>query len=311
MGKKFWVRFRGVRGSYPSPGRKMARYGGNTSCVEVWVDGHLIVLDAGSGIISLGDDLIKQHAKDRKPLFITLLLTHLHHDHIQGFPFFKPAYLGDTRLFAFGPRGGRLEFKEIMSRAMTSPFFPVEMEELKSFRNFRTLQEAEVVILDHGQPEPRVRHVFREEKVKAENPVIITVLKNYAHPKDGTYVYKIRWKDKFLVYATDIEGYVGGDTRLISFARGADLLIHDAQYKHEEYTRLIAENISYVQSIQGFGHSTPEIAVEAARKAEVKKLALFHHDPSHTDEHLETIEKECKRKFPNTFAAREGQKVTL
>ncbi len=307
----FNVKFYGVRGSFPAPGKDTARYGGNTSCVEVRAGGHIIILDAGTGMIGLGDDMVKEFVKDEKPMTAYIFISHMHHDHIFGFPFFKPAYIGSTKLYVYGPKGQNAELKDILARNMSTPFFPVEFDELKSQNFIQTIHEAEVVILEHGHHVPKVRHVFRHEKVEVKDPVVITVLKHYNHPRDGVYVYKIRYQDKSMVFATDVEGFVGGDMRLVAFAKGADLLIHDAQYVHAEYTKLITGNTSYVQSIQGYGHSTAEIALEVAQKAEVKQLAMYHHDPSHTDAIMDKIEKDAKKKFKKAFAAREGMTVEL
>lgn len=307
----FTIKFRGVRGSFPAPGKDTARYGGNTSCVEVRAGGHLIILDAGTGLIRLGDDMVNKFAKDGKPITAYMFITHMHHDHILGFPFFKPAYIGSTKLYVYGPKGQNAELKDILARNMSTPFFPVEFDELKSQNTIQTIHEAEVVILEYGHTVPKVRHVFRHEKVDVKDPVVITTLKHYNHPRDGVYVYKIRYREKSVVFATDVEGFVGGDMRLVAFAKGTDLLIHDAQYIHEEYTKLISGETSYVQSIQGYGHSTAEIALEVAQKAEVKQLALYHHDPSHTDAMMDKIEKDAKKKFKNAFAAREEMVVEL
>ena len=124
----------------------------------------------------------------------------------------------------------------------------------------------------------------------------IRAMKSHAHPKGGVMVYCVEKEGKKVVYATDTEGYVGADTKLINFAEGADLLIHDAQYTMEEYTR----------GCQGFGHSTPEMAAEVARRAKVGKLILFHHDPGHNDAKIEEIERKARKIFPDTIAAYEG-----
>lgn len=313
-GKKennFTVKFHGVRGSFPAPGKHTARYGGNTSCVEVRAGGHIIILDAGTGMINLGDDLVKEFTRNGKTIAAYIFISHMHHDHILGFPFFKPAYIGSTKLYVYGPKGQNAELKDILARNMSTPFFPVEFDELKSQNTIETIHEAEVVILEQGHFIPKLRHVFRHEKVEVKDPVVITVLKHYNHPRDGVYVYKIKYRDKSVVFATDVEGFVGGDMRLVAFAKGADLLIHDAQYVHEEYTKLITESTSYVQSIQGYGHSTAEIALEVGQKAGVKQLALYHHDPSHTDDIMDNIDKMAKKKFKNSFAAKEGMVVEL
>ena len=134
--------------------------------------------------------------------------------------------------------------------------------------------------------------------------MIVRSLRNLAHPKGGVVNYRISYKGKSVIFATDVEGYVGGDARLVSFANKTDLLIHDAQYRPEEYNGLPVPT-------QGFGHSTYEMATDVARAAKVKRLALFHHDPSHSDDELKEIESRARKNFKNTFAAFEGQEVTL
>jgi len=104
MEEGFVVRFRGVRGNYPTPGKETVKYGGNTPCVEVWADDRLIVLDAGTGLVSLGDDLLEWHQRAKRPIIATMFFSHTHHDHTQGFPFFMPAYVGSSTLYMFGPK---------------------------------------------------------------------------------------------------------------------------------------------------------------------------------------------------------------
>jgi phosphoribosyl 1,2-cyclic phosphodiesterase len=300
---KFVVRFRGVRGSYPVPGPTTTRVGGNTSCVEVWAGGHLIIIDAGTGIISLGKDLVKHYHEDGKPIVATMLFSHTHHDHTQGFPFFDPAYLGTSVLYMFGPKTFYEDVEEALARAMLAPSFPVALDELKSLKVISNLDEWEEVVLNEGE-ELQVRNIYRDERVVSPTAVKVSLLKSFAHPKGGVSIYKIRWSDKSMVYASDTESYVGGDIRLINFAKNADLLIHDAQYTRQEY---VGEPVTR----QGWGHSTPEMAVAVAKAAEVKRLALFHHEPMHDDDTLARIEKETQREFPNTILAYEGLTIEL
>ncbi len=300
---KFIVRFRGVRGSYPVPGPTTTGVGGNTSCVEIWAGGHLIIIDAGTGIIGLGKDLVKKHLQNGKPIIATMLLSHTHHDHTQGFPFFDPAYLGTSVLYMFGPKTFYEDVEEALARAMLAPSFPVALDELKSLKVISNLDEWEVVILD-GDSDILVRNIYRDERVVPPTAVQISLLKSYAHPKGGVSVYKIKWSGKSIVYASDTESYVGGDIRLINFAKDVDLLIHDAQYTREEY---VGEPLPK----QGWGHSTPEMATAVAKAARVKQLVLFHHDPTHDDDTLAHIEKEAQKAFPNTILAYEGLTVEL
>ncbi len=304
MTDDFRVKFWGVRGSYPVPGPRTIHYGGNTTCVEVRAGGHLIIIDAGTGIVELGYQLLRQHDETGEPIFATILFSHTHHDHTQGFPFFRPAYLGSSTLYMFGPKMFREDLKEAIARAMLPPSFPVELEELNSLKIIRNIEESEVILLQPGVPEPIVRNVYRQDHVTSPAEVEIRLYKGYAHPKDGVLIYRISWQGRSLVFASDTEGYVGDDARLIHFTRHADLLIHDAQYTEEEYAR-------GPRPKQGYGHSTPQMAVQVARLAEVKRLVLFHHDPHHDDEQIAAMEREAQHLFPNTIAAREGLELTI
>lgn len=305
MDNKFVVRFRGVRGSYPVPGETTSRVGGNTACVEVWAGGHLIIIDAGTGIIGLGKDLMRRYLAcgKKEPIVATMLFSHTHHDHTQGFPFFEPAYEGTSVLYMFGPKTFYEDIEEALSRAMLAPTFPVALEELKSLKVMSNIEESEVVVLDKGR-DLHILNVYRDEREDSPDAVEIGVMRSYAHPKGGVSVYKISWAGKSMVYASDTESYVGGDTRLIEFARGTDLLIHDAQYTNEEY-------VTGPIPKQGWGHSTPEMAIAIAQAAKVKKLVLFHHDPSHDDDILAEIEKKAQEAFPNTILAYEGLTIEL
>ncbi|HID62730.1 MAG TPA: MBL fold metallo-hydrolase, partial [Anaerolineae bacterium] len=165
MNDKFIIRFRGVRGSYPVPGETTSRVGGNTACVEVWAGGHLIIIDAGTGIIGLGKDLMKKYRDggENEPIVATMLFSHTHHDHTQGFPFFEPAYEGTSVLYMFGPKTFYEDIEEALSRAMLAPTFPVALEELKSLKVMSNIEESEVVILDQGQ-DPQILNVYRDKR---------------------------------------------------------------------------------------------------------------------------------------------------
>jgi len=286
----------------------MSRVGGNTPCTEVRVNGHLVILDAGTGIIGLGHRLMQESmANGRRrpgPIVATLLFSHTHHDHTQGFPFFKPAYLGSSTLYIFGPRLFHEDLEEALGRAMLPPSFPIELEEMQSLKVIRNVDESDVIHLIDPVTPPEVRNIYRDEVMNSPEIARISLFKSYAHPKVGVIVYKIEWRGKCLVYATDVESYVDGDARLIAFAEGADLLIHDSQYTQEEYIALPVPK-------QGWGHSTPEMATSIAKSAGVKRLALFHHDPTHEDDLLFNLEKKAQKEFPGTFLAREGLTVEL
>ncbi len=297
------VTFWGVRGSYPAPGSSTTRVGGNTPCIEVCAGQHRIILDAGTGIIPLGNAMLAQHRTNHQPITATLLFTHTHHDHTQGFPFFTPTHYPSTTLHVFGPKTLHEDLQEVLARAMLPPVFPIMLEELPCLRFMRNLQEGESIFLNSSSTEP---HVFQDGRVQVpltEQVVRIRAMRSHAHPQ-GVFVYRIEHNGKAVVYATDTEGYAGGDQRLINFAHGASLLIHDAQYLENEYA-------SPTMSRQGWGHSTWQMAVTVARAADVKQLALFHHEPTHDDATLEKLEHDAQAEFPNTVLAREGMTIEL
>lgn len=298
----FTVKFWGVRGSYPTPGPQTLEYGGNTSCVEVRVGGHTIILDAGTGIIPLGREIAQRNRATKgggtPPLLI--LFSHLHHDHTQGFPFFGPAYNPAARLHMYGPGTPEQSLEDLLARNQMPPSFPLNLREMNAAREIREICELDSIILD----ENGIR-LSRGGAAHSPDAVVIRLMKSYAHP-GGVYIYRITWHGHSLVYATDVEGYLGGDCRLAKFAQGADLLIHDGQYSEQNY-----RGLNGTMSTQGFGHSTPQMACETASAAGVKRLALTHHDPSYSDETVRALEEQAQSLFPNVFSAREGMEIEL
>ena len=294
----FSVTFWGVRGGYPKPGPTTNQFGGNTTCLEVRVGYHLIIIDAGTGIIGLGEKLMAQHQADKKPIVATILFTHTHHDHTQGFPFFLPSRLGSSVLYIFGPKWLHQDLEAVLARAMLPPVFPVTLDELRSMRVIRNISENEMIVLREPDAPPEVCNVYREVEACSPWEVRVKIMRSYAHPQ-GVFVYRIEMGDRKLVFATDMEGYTGGDRQLIQFARGADLLIHDAEFTSEEY-------LDGNPPRQGWGHSTWEMAVEVAQATEVKKLALTHHNAHHDDTFLEDMERQAQALFPAAIVVREG-----
>ena len=190
-----------------------------------------------------------------------------------------------------------------LARAMLPPSFPRSLDELAAFKVISNIDENEAILVG-PENEPQIRNVHRNQIEVPPDTVRVRVLKNTFHPGGGTSVFRIEWNGKSMVYATDTESYVGGDTRLIEFASGTDLLIHDAQYTEEEY-------ITGPVPKQGWGHSTPQMAITIAQAAGVKKLVLFHHEPEHDDDTLAEIEKKAQEAFPNTILAYEGLTIEL
>lgn len=308
---EFKVKFRGARGSYPVSSKNTLKYGGNTACIEIRVNGHLIIIDSGTGIINLGDDLIKDYIvsgtdeTNRKPISAVMLYSHTHTDHIQGLPFFKPVYMPTSNIYMFGAKCMGFDFEETLSQSMYAPFSPIDLEELPAYLHIKNFKDTDVIILHPDKKEPEIKRINECKDIKnIDELVTIKCMRSYAHPRDGVMIFKVSWKGKNVVFATDKEGYVGGDSKLIHFARNTDLLIHDAQYMHEDYT-------SIVSSKQGFGHSTPEMAIETARLANAKKLVLFHHDPTYDDAKIDGIEQNAKKQFKNTVAAFENLEINL
>ncbi len=303
MNGELEVTFWGVRGSHPAPGRGTVRYGGNTSSIQVRAGDHLIILDAGTGIIELGRKLVAQYRVDKRPLVATLLFTHTHHDHTQGFPFFVPAFFRSSTLYIFGPRTLHQDLEEVLSRTMMPPVFPITLDDLPCQRYVSNLQEGELIVLSPDDRAPRVFPVERDAPPITPDQVSIRVMRSYAHPQ-GVFVYRIDYAGKAMVLATDVEGYVGDDQRLIRFAQGAQLLIHDAQYSEDEY-------VSPNTPKQGWGHSTWQMAVALAQAAGVQQLALHHHDPTHDDDRVAALEREVQAVFPRALMACEGLSFKL
>ena len=300
-----------MRGSHPVPGAETVRYGGNTSCVEVHVGDRLIILDAGTGIIGLGNDLMKHHnatgsdPSDRAPILFTILFSHTHHDHTQGFAFFKPAYVPTSTCYLYGPRLLEEELEVGLSKAMLSPYFPVELEDLSSVRNIRSLHESEIIVFKEKECAPQVLNYYRDNHSNQHYDLRIRLMRSYAHPNGGVFVYRIEANGKSLVYATDTEGYVGGDQRLIHFANECDLLIHDSQYMHPDYV------LGSEMLVQGFGHSTVDMAAEVASKSKARRLALYHYDPQYSDATITEMEKRARSIYKNSIAAYEGLEIEL
>jgi phosphoribosyl 1,2-cyclic phosphodiesterase len=270
---KFW----GVRGSIASPGPETAGVGGNTSCVEVRCGGTRIVLDAGTGLRKLGDSMLAEG-----PVEATLLLSHLHWDHIQGLPFFVPAYVPSTNLTILGGANGVMPLRDALSRQMTAPSFPVRLDELGAAIAFEEVR--------HGQ-------------VFGVGGATVRVAK-LNHP-GGVMAYRIEHGGRSVVYATDTEHYACVDPTLRALAAGADLLIYDSQYTPEEYRGDIG------RSKVGWGHSTYAAGAELARTAGVGQYVLFHHDPQRTDAQVGEVERRARELFPMSVAAREGMQMVL
>lgn len=283
------VRFWGTRGSIAVPGEKTSRYGGNTSCVEVRAaDGTMIVLDCGTGARELGQHLLNSASG---PLRLHVFIGHTHWDHIQGFPFFAPAFLPDTELNIYAPAGFQRRVEDAIAGQMQYSYFPVTLRDLRSRIHFTELEEG----------------FFRVGEVLVQTQYL-----NHTAP---TLAYRLSSGGATVAYVTDHEPFwkpTGGvfhhpgDHRHISFLEGADLIIHDAQYSDEEYTGKV-----------GWGHSTVEYATDIALAAGSSRLALFHHDPSHDDATVARLEATARERAVagssslEVFAAAEGLELNV
>ena len=286
--EEFKIKFRGVRGSYPVAKADYLKYGGNTACVEVNVGGHLIILDSGTGIIELGNELMQEYISsgttisDRKPVKGTILLSHMHLDHIQGFTFFKPLHLASTQINLLGGVNYNESLKEEISNILFTKSFPLDLGDIAANLKIQNINETSYIIFKPQQP-PIVKRVDElQDGDLNEEDVVITCYKSYAHPQNGVFVYKIEYKGKSLVYATDKESYPGGDKKLVKFAKNCNLLIHDSQYATEDYLNI------YVPK-QGFGHSTFEMALEVKNQINAERLVFFHYEPTYNDERLDGL----------------------
>jgi ribonuclease BN (tRNA processing enzyme) len=295
---RFLAKLYGVRGSYPIAPKSGTQVGGNTTCLLVRTRDHIVLIDAGSGIIEAGKELLPEifeHKKNSKePFNITIIFTHTHIDHLIGFPFFAPLYLPGVNLNLIGPATMGVDLEDILRNFVEPQYYPVSMDEFRSTKYFENINENMLIYFVEGDQEPHIS-MSDAEKSSVSAELVISNMKYYFHPKDGSYNYKAEWNNHSLVIATDVEQYVGTDQRLVKFAEGSDVLIHDAQYDLDQYLRF-----------QGYGHSNYDMACQLALKANVKKLLLFHHDPNNDDETLMRIEKEAKAIFSGAELAKEG-----
>ncbi len=303
------VRFWGVRGSIPSPGPTTQKYGGNTACIELRVgpDDRIIIIDAGSGIRSLGTSLMVNDLP-KGPIKADIFLSHTHWDHIMGYPFFTPIYIPGTKLRVHGPVSFEDDpLEEVVGGQMKYRYFPINLGELASEVSYHRLKEDPNIDLGDG---------LRLATKLLNHP--ITAL-GYRFEYEGRVVCTCYDTEPFRnLFITDpedpaydeamaIEGNevaIEQNLAIEQFFSGADLLICDSQYTDAEYSARI-----------NWGHTTMEYAIGAANRAGVKKLAMFHHDPDRSDDTLDELAKTyCEPgKFGNTevFFAREGMEIDL
>ena len=278
------VKLYGGRGSTPVCEPGFQKYGGNTTCIYVDLlindrSKMLVIFDAGTGIRLLSNDIEK--GKIPKTEYIFMIFTHLHWDHVQGFPFFNQAYDPNQKIGIFYPKENLAasELKHLFEIQMQAEFFPVQLNNMGAEFSFLVQEEAQSQLNGNN----KVKFSYREHN----------------HP-GGAFSYRLEANGKTIVLCTDLEHGKEIDQDVVGFCRDADLLIHDAQYTDEE----LAQH-------RGWGHSSFNQAMTAAEQANVKKLVLTHHDPSHDDEFLDSMEKECQKRFPNCELAKEGMEFHI
>ena len=288
----------GSRGSYSPTSGKATAVGVNTTCIRFDVGDHVIILDAGSGIINCGKDLFGHfQSKGSKTWKMHLLFTHMHIDHLVGFPYFAMLYMPQSEIHFLAPKILDYDLESVLERFVHPPLFPVGMDDLPFARHFYTVSEHKVIYFYQDGFKMQTKTDPVEEGWIGR----IISMRNYMHPKGGSYFYRIESAaGGSFVVATDTEGYYGGDQRLIQFAKGADVLLHDAQYAPDEYGKF-----------QGFGHSTYEMACNVAQKAGVNTLLLAHHDPRYGDETLLELERGAREIFSGAELAAEGKEFVF
>lgn len=272
------IRFWGVRGTIPSPGRHTIKYGGNTSCVEIFTsDKQLIILDAGSGIRHLGKHLIENQ---QGRIIGNILISHTHWDHIQGFPFFAPIFGRNNRFVLVGKKRVGEQLVDTLAQQFTEPYLPFAYKSLPADLIVKEVKDGETLIIGDATK--------------------VTVA-DLNHP-GGCLGFRIENNGVSFVYCSDVSHHKDSfDETLLKLAQGADLLVHDSHFASLEEKQRFVE----------YGHSSWLEATQAAIEAGVKNLALFHYAPDLSDDELEQILVKARKVFPRTLLAQEGLTINL
>jgi phosphoribosyl 1,2-cyclic phosphodiesterase len=299
MHLKFW----GTRGSIATPGKSTVRYGGNTPCTELRLkDNRLIILDAGTGIRNLGDKLVRS----KKPIEAHVFITHPHWDHIQGFPFFKPAFIAGNEFTIVGGENDKVSLRNMINDQMNKIYFPLQMNDLRAALKFQRVGEEEINVYGVKVKTMYVNHpsFALGYRITEGNRTLVYISDN--EPFDKELAMTVRNVQPEIIQQYIISSNGDQNQRLYDFVRDADLLIHDTTYTPQEYKERM-----------GWGHSDYLFTLRVAAQGNVKRLVLFHHDPSHDDEAVDEIYAKCKeeiRKRKYTFEclpAIEGMELTV
>jgi phosphoribosyl 1,2-cyclic phosphodiesterase len=276
---QFSIHFWGVRGSIATPGVSTVRYGGNTPCVEMRCHGKRLIFDGGTGLRVLGQHLLKE-----MPIEAHMFFTHSHWDHIQGFPFFTPAFIKGNTFHIHGkiaPNGQTMQDR--LEEQMLHPNFPVPLRIMGAAMHFYDVDVPGKIDLGNG----------------------VTVEPGMLNHPGEAVGYRVSWGNESAVYATDTEHFADRvDENLVHLSQDADVLIIDSTYSDEQYWSKTAPKV-------GWGHSTWQEAVKLAEAANVKTLVIFHHDPVHSDDYLDEVGRQVQEKFPNAVMAREGMAISI
>lgn len=275
---QFSICFWGVRGSVACPGSQTVRYGGNTACIEMRVGGERLIFDGGTGLRNLGQQMLPE-----MPVRANMFFTHSHWDHIQGFPFFVPAFVPGNKFKIHGaiaPNGSTIEQR--LNDQMLHPNFPVPLQIMGATLEFCDIEVGEVVKIG---------------EVEISNAML-------NHPGEAVG-YRVSYRGHSAAYVSDTEHFPERlDENVLRLAKDADVMIYDCTYTDAEYHDPSNSKV-------GWGHSTWQEAVKLAKAANVKQLVIFHHDPTHTDDFMDDIVRQTSIALPSSIVAKEGMVLEL
>ncbi len=271
----FKLKFWGVRGSIATPGALYVGFGGNTSCVEASLGGQRIIFDAGTGIRNLGHWLIRKNVRHAH-----ILLSHTHWDHITGFPFFSPAFRPG---FSFTVMAGHLKdhggIRGVLASQMAQPTFPVPIDIMQAKLDYEDF--------------------YAGDNFKVGRAINVKTMP-LNHP-DGATGYRLEYRNKAICYVTDTEHIIGKqDDNILTLIEGADLVIYDSTYTDKEFPSKV-----------GWGHSTWQEGMRLCRAANVRRLAIFHHDPDHDDRFMEELEADALTAWDGNLVSRENMRLNI